>query len=307
MKKLISSTVLVFILGCGHSAYCAEPRLVKLSEHFYYMQAKEGGENIGAIVTNDGILLVNPPQEPDFGVVIEALKAVSAKAVRWVVFTEPGLSKNMSASLLAEHKPLLLSSSSQKGLFPKSGKKAEDSAESLAFSELVFNRQMRLFPSDLEVRIIALQHRARTGGDVVVFMPAEKVLFVGALYEAARYPDIDTSLDGNAAGWFDGLKQTIDAVPALKSAIPQAKVDPKLDKDKKPEEFITVLSAHGEPSNLQNMKDLLESTQKLRNEVARLVKRGRNLGDFLASPTSYPYRSYLNLASFATQLYTETK
>jgi hypothetical protein len=307
MKKLIFSSVLAFALACGCPAFSAGPRFVKLSDHCYYMQAKESGENVAAVVTNDGILLLNPPPEPELGSVIEALKAVSPKPVRWVVLSEPGMSRNMAAGFYAEQKPLFLTSARQKGLFPKLEKKVEEAVEGFTSSGLIFDRQMRVFPSDLEVRLIALQHKARTGGDIVVFIPAEKVLFVGALYEAARYPDIDGIVEGSAMGWFDGLKQTMDAVPVLKSAIPQAKLDPKLDKDKKPEEFITVLSAHGEPSNLQNMKDLLESTQKLRSEVAKFIKRGRNCSDFLASPVSDPYRSYSNLESFATQLFAETK
>jgi hypothetical protein len=307
MNKLILSAVLGLAFAYGYAASGAGPHFIKMSDHCYYMQAKESGENVAAVVTNDGILLVNPPQEPDLDSVVEALKAISPKAIRWVVLTEPGLSRNMAAGFFAEQKPLFLTSARQKGLFPESIKEAGDSVEAFISTGLVFDRQMRVFPSDLEVRLIALQHKARTAGDIVVFIPAEKVFIVGALYEAARYPDIDESTEGSAMGWFDGLRQALDAVPVLKSAIPQAKLDPKLDKDKKPEEFISVLSARGEPSNLQNMKDLLESSQKLRNEVARFIKRGRNCSDFLASPVSDPYRSYSNLESFAMQLFAETK
>jgi hypothetical protein len=51
---------------------------------------------------------------------------------------------------------------------------------------------------------------------VVVFVPAEKVLFVGALHEFARYPEIDTESEGDALDWIEGTKQVIASVPLLK-------------------------------------------------------------------------------------------
>jgi hypothetical protein len=138
-----------------------------------------------------------------------------------------------------------------------------------------------------------------------VFLPAEKVLIVGRLYEAARYPDIDTAAEGSAVGWIQGIKQVIDAVPILKAAIPQARPESKLEKDKKPEEFVRIISSRGEASNLQNMKDLLESSQKLRSDISRAIRLGRSCETFLASPASDPFRSYANLDSFAAQLFAE--
>lgn len=301
-----STSVTVFVLWFGCASFGAAPRFVKVSDHCYYMQLKDSGENVAAVVTEDGILLVNPPQEPDLLIAVDALKNVSSKAVRWVMFTEPGLSQNSGARFFAERNPMFLASAKLRALStPKSANKAAGPTEAIPSLWFTFERQMRLFPSNLEIRIIALQHQARTGGDVVVFVPSEKVLFVGGLYEAARYPDIDSASGGSALGWLDGMKQVIDAVPILKPAIPQVKPDPKLEKEKKAEEGITVISSHGEASNLQNMKDLLESSKKLRNDISKAIKLGRTCDDFLASPGADPYRSYANLASFAAQLFAE--
>jgi len=138
---------------------------------------------------------------------------------------------------------------------------------------------------------------------MVVFIPAEKVLFIGRLYEAARYPDIDTAADGSPIDWMDGMKQVVDSIPVLKSAIPAAKPAAKSDQEKTLEEGFTVVSGRGEVSNLQNMKDLLESCKKLRNDAARASRAGRTCSSFLASSGADPYWSYGNLESYATQLF----
>jgi len=307
MKRSMHAVVLAVAVWFGAAICSAAPRFIKVSDHCYYLQLEESGENVAAVVTADGILLINPPQAPALSGVLEALKDVSSNAVRWVAFTEPSLSRNAGAAFPSDRKPRMLTCARQKKLFPSPAHAVDAKAESPSSEWLIFEQQMRLFPSDLEIRILSVQHKARSGGDIVLFVPAEKVLLVGALYEAARYPDIDTALDGTATGWFDGMKQVIEAVPILKSAIPQAKTDPKADKDKKLEEFITVVSSRGDPSNLQNMKDLLESAQKLRSDITRIVKRGRSCEDFLASSSANAYRSYSNLDAFATQLCAETE
>jgi hypothetical protein len=306
MKRSISVVVIAVAMGCIQGSSDTASRFVKVSDHCYYMQLMESSENVAAVVTDEGVLLVNPPPEPDLTIAIDALKEITLRAVRWVIFTEPGLCRNSEARFFAEQKPVFLASAKLRALsIPKPGDKPSSGAKSFVSSWLLFERQMRLFPSDLEIRIIALQHRARTAGDMFVFLPAEKVLIVGRLYEAARYPDIDTAAEGSAVGWIQGIKQVIDAVPILKAAIPQARPESKLEKDKKPEEFVRIISSRGEASNLQNMKDLLESSQKLRSDISRAIRLGRSCETFLASPASDPFRSYANLDSFAAQLFAE--
>ena len=307
MNKSFAAGVIALAAWCCSAAFGAEPHFLKLSDHCYYMAMKESGENLAVVVTEEGILLMNPPQGADLPAAIEALRSVSPEPVRWVLYTEPGLIPKTGAGVFNGQNPLYLAGVHQKALRSKSPDKGEGPADSSLSSWLVFDKQMQLFPANVEIRIIALQNTARSGGDMVVFVPAEKVLFVGALYESARYPDIDTALEGSALGWLDGMKQAIDAVPVLKSAIPQAKLDPKPEKDKRPEELITVLSSRGEPSNLMNMKDLLDASHLLRNEIAKAIKRGRSCDTFLASSVADPFRSYWNLDSFAAQLFTEMK
>jgi hypothetical protein len=315
MKRSIAAIALVLLLGWSQESHGAPSRFVKASDHCYYMQLKEDGENVAVVVTEDGILMINPPQEPELTAAMDALKNLTSMTVRWVVLTEPRYAQNAGVAYFAERGSMLIASKNLRSLsasVSKSEPKDAASAVVPSFPWLIFDHQMRLFPSNLEIRIIAVQSKSRTGGDVVVFVPSEKVLMTGGLYEAARYPDIDVAGEGSAIGWIDGMKQIIDSVPILKAAIPASKTvvpatktDPKLEQEKTVEEGIAVISAHGEASNLQNMKDLFESTKKLKNEVSRAIKAGRSCESFLASTASDPYRSYANLVPFATRLFAE--
>jgi hypothetical protein len=60
------------------------------------------------------------------------------------------------------------------------------------------------------------------------------------------------------------------------------KPEPKAEQEKTLEEgiIVIVISSHGEASNLQNMKDVLEACQKLRRDISRAVKMGRTCDSF---------------------------
>jgi hypothetical protein len=316
MKKLILGT-LMWALWICLNAFCAPPRFEKVSDHCYYLSMKEAW-NVGVVATDEGILMVNPPQELDRAMVIDALNRISSKPVRWILFTDPRYLRATGALYYAEQGAQLLAGARCRSLLAKtadagfkdiakSGVKGGNSKELFSFPWLVFDRQMHLFPSNIEIRVMALQQNAHTGGDVFVFVPAEKVLFAGDLYEAARYPDIDVDAEGSALDWIDGLKQVIDTIPLLKSAIPQAKPEPKYkykaEPEKTLEEGITIISGHEGSSNLQNMKDLLDAAQKLRNDISKAIKAGRTCDQYLALPTADFYRSYANFEPFTTLLF----
>ena len=66
----------------------AAPGFQKVSEHFYYLVSRTGAGITGALVTAEGVLLVDPPPEPEVAALQNALKAVTAKPVRWIVNTD---------------------------------------------------------------------------------------------------------------------------------------------------------------------------------------------------------------------------
>ena len=164
-----------------------------------------------------------------------------------------------------------------------------------------------------------------------MWLQSEKVLHVGDLFVPGSYPAIDTSEgQGSAIGWLEAMRQVIESVPVLKSAMPQPKAPPsKLPPPKAPpsktppsktpqdpteaaleektlEEQVIVIPGHGPVSNLQEMKDLFETSRKLRLEAGRAAAARRSRDGFLASPGLAPFRVYENFEAFAAQLYGET-
>jgi glyoxylase-like metal-dependent hydrolase (beta-lactamase superfamily II) len=275
----------------------APARFQKVSDHYFYLAGSGAAPNLGALVTDDGVLLVDAPPERDAAAPLEALRKVTAKPVRWLVHTRPPADA-------AEYAPL------QGGVLL--ARRVPGPAPAAA--RLSFDSQMRLFPGGIEARILALDSKAHTAADVVVFMPAEKVLHVGGLFTPGSYPAIDTRAGGSPVGWLEGARQVIQAVPLLRSAMPpkpaaapKSAVPPKAParppEEKSLEELVAVIPAQGRASNLAELKAVFESAQKLRFEAGRAVAAGRSRETFLASLAGSPFREYGNLESFAAQLF----
>jgi hypothetical protein len=336
----------------------AEPVFEKMSDHCFVLRIKESGENIAIVATGQGTLLLDPPPEPDLSIVRESLERLAARPVRWLVNTGFYLSQNAGVLYFMEHGAVLLSSSrrqpqgnpaaaagsgsvasqaqkpvggNQEGAqaVPPALPAGNDSffrEEALPGLKIIFDRRVFLYPDDLEIQIQALQSGARTGSDIFAYIPAEKVLLAGRLYDPTSYPDIDPSTGGSAIGWVDAMKQVIDSVPLLISAIPTKKpetgaegeeaveekegksaLEPgvKEEEEKTPEELVLVIPARGLPTDLKAVKEMLALSQGLRNAVGRTVRAGRPCEEALDTPEFDPYRVYGNFYNFAGRLCAE--
>jgi hypothetical protein len=321
-RAWFAASTLFFILA-DHGVFCAAARFEKLSDHCYYLQSKGEEANVGAVVTDDGVLLINPPSQSALGSTLDALKRLTPKPVRWMVGTDYRSASSPICANFEEQGAVFLESRALQDLATAIGKgsavenlpsqtevKESSAADvhgtSAACPQLLFKNQVRLYPSGVEVRVFALEHKAHSAADIAVFVPNEKVLFVGDLFEPGNYPTIDASPGGGSAkGWFDGFRQVIDAVPLLKAAKPQPKVETKPGEEKSLEELVAVVASRGARSNLLEMKNLLELSNKLRTDVSRAVRAGRDKDSFLSSAAADQYRSYGNLEAFVTQLFDE--
>ena len=310
MKRACLMTLAVLSGLAACSAAAASAGFQKVRAHVYYIEYKSAGHNTGIIVTPEGVLLVDPPPEAEITGFLAAMKTVTSRPVRWAVSTDYTQANAAGFNTLVKQGAAIIFG---KGLDRLAASvPAADPAQTPAARpnpRILFGRQMQLYPATLEIRILALKGRARTAGDVVVFFPAEKALLIGGFFTPSSFPVIDAAYgEGTAPGWIDALKQVIDFVPLLKSAMPQSKQESTQpaktsEPDKSPDETVAVITAQGIPTTLQNMKEVLAAAQRLRTQATRAVASGRNRDDFCRTLQPEAFGGFGNLESFAGQLF----
>ena len=63
MKKSIFSVVVALAILCGNRSFGDTPQFEKVSDHCYYLQLEESEATVAVVVSEEGILMVDPPQE----------------------------------------------------------------------------------------------------------------------------------------------------------------------------------------------------------------------------------------------------
>jgi glyoxylase-like metal-dependent hydrolase (beta-lactamase superfamily II) len=305
-------TFAVLVPLASTSLHPAPAGFQKVSPHFFYLESKTGTANTGAVVTTEGVLLIDPPPEAEIPALQNALKVLTTRAVRWVVHTDYKQATAGGWATFLEQGAAIIGSRELDRLagatHPPEPNQPTPAAPTLPNPRFLFGQQLHLWPAGIEIRILAVKSKARTAGDIVVFLPSEKILATGDLFSPFGFPAIDRGTgEGSARGWIDGLRQVIEFVPLLKSAMPQPKQEPQVpvEPEKTLEETVIVMPGHGPASNMQQMKSLLSAAQKLRTEASRAVAAGRMRDDFVKSLPMDVYGEFSNLETFAGQLFDE--
>jgi glyoxylase-like metal-dependent hydrolase (beta-lactamase superfamily II) len=155
----------------------------------------EGDPNSGVVVGDDGVLVVDAQATPVMArEVIRRIRRVTAKPIRHVVLSHYhavrvlGASAYRAEQVIASQRTLGLirergrqDMASEIGRFPRLFRGA-DSIPGLTWPTLVFRDELTLMMGKLEVRILH-PGPGHTGGDTVVWVPSQRVLFSGDLVE----------------------------------------------------------------------------------------------------------------------------
>ncbi len=166
-----------------------------------YAYTAEGDPNSGVIVGDDSVMVIDAQATPLMArEVIRRIRRVTSKPVRHVVLSHYhavrvlGASAYKAREIIASQRTLGLirergkqDMASEIGRFPRLFRGA-GSIPGLTWPTMVFKDEMTVMLGKLEVRVLHLGP-GHTGGDTVVWVPSEKVLFSGDLveYEAGIY------------------------------------------------------------------------------------------------------------------------
>jgi len=195
-------------------------RFRRLSKSCWAFTA-EGDPNSGVIVGDDGVMVIDAQATPLLArEVIRRIRTVTAKPVKYVVLTHYHAVRVLGASAYrAQH---IIASEATRGLIRERGRQDMKSEigrfprlflgahtiPGLTWPTLTFRGEMTLRMGSLEVKIIHAG-AGHTGGDTIVWVPSQRVLFSGDLveYQAGIYTG-----DAHLEAW----PQTLEYLRSLK-------------------------------------------------------------------------------------------
>lgn len=208
-----------------------------------YMISGEGG-NVAALVTGEGILLVDDMYDRNYAAVMGQVKALSDKPIRYVLNTHQHDDHSGSnAQMLAASVEIIAHKNARINMI---------ALKQPGVPRITFTDEMDVHLGGKEIRT---RHygRGHTGGDAVIFFPDLKVIHTGDLFlTRPTQPYIDYANGGSALEWTKAIDEIL-----------------KLD-------FDTIIPGHGPLSDRAGLLKWQTDFTAMRSRVSGMVRQGKS-------------------------------
>jgi cyclase len=208
-----------------------------------YMISGEGG-NVAALVTDEGILLVDDMYDRNYAAVMGQVKAISDKPIRYVLNTHQHDDHSGSnAQMLAASVEVIAHKNARINMI---------ALKQPGAPRITFTDEMQVHLGGKEIRT---RHygRGHTGGDAVIYFPDLKVIHTGDLFlTRPTQPYIDYANGGSALEWTKALDEVL-----------------KLD-------FDTIVPGHGPLSDRAGLLKWQTDFAAMRSRVGGMVRQGKS-------------------------------
>ena len=245
----------VYVSGQQFGTTPAKLNIEKVRDDLFVLRNEFVPGNVTALITNEGVVLVDDKFEVDHDNILALLKTVTSQPVRYVVNTHHHPDHSGGNARLQELNAQVITSEATRQHM------VEGQLSGLPTVTFAERADIHLGGKDVELYYFG---RAHTNGDVFVYFPAQRVLAAGDAFTfgAATPQLIDYAGGGSAKEWTGTLDRAL-----------------QLD-------FDTVVPGHGEVTTKAELRKFRDSTLALRNRVREMIRQKRTpeeIGNVLKS------------------------
>jgi cyclase len=234
----------------------ARQELVKVKDDLYVIHNEFVPGNTTALVTNEGVVLVDDKFAVDHDAIMAALKRVTDQPIRYVINTHHHADHTGGNLKMQQMNVQVVSSENARKNM------AGTPADGLfidahpGFPNVTFENHMQIHLGGRRAELFYFG-RAHTNGDIVVYFPAERTLASGDIFTFGdQTPQlIDYAGGGSAKEW----TTTLDSALQL--------------------DFDAVVPGHGKVTTKQEMRNFRDKTLALRNRVHEMIVRKKSRAD----------------------------
>jgi glyoxylase-like metal-dependent hydrolase (beta-lactamase superfamily II) len=245
LVALLSLALLGAYVHAQFGQEAAKLDLVKVRDDLFVIHNDFVPGNTTALITNEGVVLVDDKFEIDHSNIMAQLKKVTSQPVKYVINTHfHGDHSGGNAKLQALNAQVVASEAARQ-------KMVETKMPGLP--NVTLENRLRLYVGGKRIEVHYLG-RAHTNGDVVVLFPDHRVLAMGDMFTFgdATPQLVDYAGGGSAVEWTKTVEGAL-----------------KLD-------FDAVVPGHGAVTTKQEVQKFRDSTMSLRTKVRDMVVQKRS-------------------------------
>jgi cyclase len=245
-------------LSCANAQFGTEPaklELIKIRDDIYVISNEYVPGLTTALITNEGVLLIDDKFEIDHDNIMAQLKTVTNQPVKYVINTHFHADHSGGNAKLQALNVLAIASDQARARMVTGNQSG--------LPDVTVRERATLYIGGKPVELYWFG-RAHTDGDVVVLFPEHDVIVMGDMYTNGEGTPqlVDYSGGGSAKEW----TATVDNVLKL--------------------DFATVIPGHGHPATRADLQAFRESTVRFSGLVSELVKQNKSKAEIEAAMRS---------------------
>lgn len=265
-----------FVLLLINPANAALPELVKLADGVYGFIGKEGATNSGFIVTNEGIVVIDTQGSKDLAILLKKkMQEITDKPVIYVINTHYHGDHTFGNQYFKEAKEIISHENTKKNLVEKDSQHREQFKKlfgenalegfELTLPTKTFKDTLTLWAGGKTLELAYLG-RGHTDGDIIVYLPIERIMFGGDLLYKDRLPWLG---DAYASEWIE----TLDKLKHFDAVIH--------------------IPGHGDIGNIAMLQNLQQYLMDLQLEVKKYIEKGKTLDEMKKEINLPKYTNWL--------------
>jgi glyoxylase-like metal-dependent hydrolase (beta-lactamase superfamily II) len=254
IRSILAALALLSIAApyAANAQFGTEPAklsLVKVKDDLYVIQNAFVPGNVTALITNEGVILVDDKFEVDHDNIVAMLKTVTNQPVKYVINTHYHPDHSGGNAKLQAGGTLAVASAQARQ------RMVEGNLPGLPNITVQPRGSIWLGGKSAEMYWLG---RGHTDGDIVVLFPQSRVLAAGDLFTHGQgLPQlVDYRGGGSAKEWTATVEQVL-----------------KLD-------FDSVVPGHGDVATKRELTAFRDSTKRLTELATQLVKQGKSRAEF---------------------------
>lgn len=266
---MLASMVIMTLNIYGQDWDAVEIKTTKVADNIYMLEGRGG--NIGVIVGEDGVMIVDNQYAPLADKIKSAITAISSGPIKYVINTHWHFDHTGGNEVFGGDGSIIIAHDNvrtrvSKDQFMVHMQNEVKASPEVAWPVVTFSDDLTYYFNDEEI-MIHHSPPAHTDGDAVVYFKKANVIHMGDTFVRYGFPFIDISAGGSVNGMIDNLNEVLGMINDQTKVIP----------------------GHGQLASRLDMAKFRDVVTDIRDQVKKSIEKGNSLDDILSSGITKKY------------------
>ena len=253
-----------------------------------YMLEGSGG-NIGVLIGNDGVILIDDQFAPLSEKIKKAIAAISDKPIKFIINTHFHGDHSGGNNVFGSEGSIIVAHENARKRLSTDYIFEAFKQEQMAMSyeglpKITFAESLTFNMNGETVQVIHIKN-AHTDGDAAIYFKESNVLHTGDAFVRYGLPFIDDGGGGTIDGMISGAEQMLKMINDETKIIP----------------------GHGQISSKKDLQDYKDLLQIIRNRIADGIKAGKTVDQIISSDPTKEFKTGFDKIFFVQAVYNSLK